>query len=125
MTTLYYYKGTPFDYEESFLPYEEGMKLGKEQIALGLRLSKLSLEEQAKIYLEQLNMIEDSIVKHSLPNGGNITKKVLVKVAKEMNMSVDKLYGLWCVNICSLLIMKKLKNDNMNGTMVINMTKKR
>jgi hypothetical protein len=101
------------------------MRGGKEQIALGLRLSKLSLEEQAKIYLGQLDMIELYIHKHSLSHGGNITKKVLVKVAKEMNMSIDKLYGLWCLNICSLLIMKKLENDDMNGTMVINMTKKR
>jgi hypothetical protein len=124
MTTIYYYKGTPFMYD-CMLPYEAGMKGGKEQIALGLRLSNLSLEEQATIYLAQLDMIENSFVKHSLSHGGNITKKVLVKVAKEMNMSIDKLYGLWCVNICSLLIMKKLENDDMNGTMVIGMNKKR
>jgi hypothetical protein len=124
MTTIYYYKGTPFSYD-CMLPYEEGMRGGKEQIALGLRLSKLSLEEQAKIYLEQLDLIESCFYKHSLSNGGNITKKVLIKVAKEMDMSIDKLYGVWCLNICSLLIMKKLKNDDMNGTMVIDMTKKR
>jgi hypothetical protein len=124
MTTLYYYKGTPFCNDWT-LPYEEGMKGGKEQIALGLRLSNLSLEEQAKIYLEQLDMIELCIHKHSLSHGGNITKKVIAKVANDMNMSADKLYAVWCLNICSLLIMKKLKNDDMNGTMVINMTKKR
>ena len=122
MPTLYFYKGTPFVYE-CMLPYDAAMTLGKEQIAGGLRLSNLSLEEQAKDYFQQLDIIESCLFKHS--KEGMMTNKCKAKVAKELNMSINKLYGLWCVNICSLLIMKKLVNDDMNGVINIEMSKKR
>jgi hypothetical protein len=117
MATLYFYKGTPFGQWEKTLSYENAMTGGKEQIALGLRRSGLSLEQQATEYLQQLDIIEDSFVKYA--KGGEITRKVIAKVAKAMDLSIDKLYAMWCINICSLLIMKKLENDNMNGIMTI------
>jgi len=120
--TLYFYKGTAFP-SNFELSQDIAMKMGKEQIAVGLRLSKLSLEEQAKTYLEQLDIIEACIFKHS--KDGIMTRKTNYKVSKELNMSLEKAYAMWCVNICSLLVMKKLNNDNMNGFMSMQMSKKR
>ena len=120
--TLYFYKGTPFAYE-CMLSQDNAMKLGKKQIALGLRLSGISLEQQAADYLKQLDTIEACLFKHS--KDGMMTNKCKVKVSKELGMSIDKLYDMWCVNICSLLIMNKLKNDDMNGFMSMQMSKKR
>jgi hypothetical protein len=122
MTTLYYYKGTPFVYD-CMLSQDNAMQLGKEQIALGLRLSGISLEQQATDYFQQLDIVETCLFKHS--KDGMMTNKCKVKVSKELGMSIDKLYGMWCVNICSLLIMKKLKDDDMNGIMSIQMSKRR
>lgn len=87
------------------------MALGKEQIANGLRMSGLGLEEQAKDYLEQLNIIEEQLYKYCNPSSESGYKKV----AKIVGMSPDEMYAMWCVNICSLLIMKKIPNDEMNG----------
>ena len=117
MTTMYFYKGTPFGQWEKMLSYDDAMAGGRAQIASGLRRANSSIEEQAEFYLQQLDSIEASFCRHA--KNGEITRKVLVKVAKEQNMSIDKMYALWCINICSLLILKKLKDDDMNGIMQI------
>ena len=117
MTTLYFYKGTAFPNNYFHLPYDKGMLMGKEQIAAGLRMVNLSIEEQSKDYFQQLDIIEQAILKHC--KDGLSTKKTLGKVAKELDHSIDSMYALWCVNICSLLIMKKLKNDDMNGLLTM------
>ena len=98
------------------------MLLGKEQIAAGMRLSNLSIEEQSKDYFQQLDIVEQAIFKHS--KGGVSSKKTAGKVAKELDQSIETLYAIWCVNICSLLIMKKLENDDMNGTITVCVSKR-
>ena len=113
MATLYFYKGTAFPNTNYHLPCDKAMLLGKEQIVAGMRMSNLSIEEQSKDYFQQLDMMEQAIFKNC--KDGFVTKKTLGKVAKELGQSIDTLYAMWCVNICSLLIMKKLENDNMNG----------
>ena len=98
------------------------MLLGKEQIVEGMRMSNLSIEEQSKDYFQQLDILEQTIFKHS--KGGLTTKKTLGKVAKELGQSIETLYAMWCVNICSLLVMKKLENDDMNGTITLCVAKR-
>jgi len=123
MTTLYFYKGTPFGQWEKQLSYKTAMAGGKAQIETGLRISKMSLEEQAVFYFQQLDCMEAAFCRHS--RNGEITRKAIVRVAKELDMSIDKLYATWCIDICSLLIMKKIKDDNMNGIMQMSMSKTR
>jgi hypothetical protein len=123
MTTLYFYKGTPFGQWEKQLSYKTAMAGGKAQIELGLRVTKMSLEEQSAFYFQQLDCMEAGFCRHA--RNGEITRKTIVKVAKEMDLSVDKLYSIWCINICSLLIMKKIKDDDMNGIMHMSMSKTR
>jgi hypothetical protein len=107
---LYFYKGTSFS--PVYIPLDKCMEAGKEQIVLGLRLSGMSLEEQAKLYLEQLDTIEACLFE-CCPEYMN--RKTARRVSVKLNMSIEKIYTMWSVNICSLLIMKKLKNDDMNG----------
>ena len=122
MATLYFYKGTAFPNTNYHLPCDKAMLLGKEQIVEGMRMSNLSIEEQSKDYFQQLDILERTIFKHS--KGGLTTKKTLGKVAKELGQSIETLYAMWCVNICSLLVMKKLENDDMNGTITVCVAKR-
>ena len=109
--TLYLYKGTAMPM--MWLNEEDAMKLAKEQLALGLRMSNISLAEQADDYRNQLNIIEDAMNKFCNPS----SKKGLKKVANSCNQSVKHLYTLWCINICCLLILKAIPDDNMFGIM--------
>jgi len=121
-TTLYFYKGTPFGGWEKQLDCDMAMLSAKAQLELGVRMS-MTLKEQAAAYLRQLDLMEASMCRHA--KMGDVTRKVLVKVAKDMDMSIDKMYAIWCVNICCLLIMKKLENDDMNGIMRMKLQKTR
>ena len=107
---LYFYKGTCW--APLHIPLSGCMQAGKEQIELGLRISGMSLDEQAKLYFEQLDQIENCLCKHA---PFHMDRKTERRVSKALNMSTDKIYMTWCINICSLLIMKKLQNDDMNG----------
>ena len=112
---MYFYKGTavmPNDYN---LPMEDAMALGKEQVANGLRMSGLSLEEQTKDYFKQLDTVEQLYYEHCNPS----TEEGFKKVCKIIGMPPDQVYALWCINICSLLVMKKLTNDDMNGVIAV------
>ena len=109
MPTLYFYKGTTMPMFA--LEQKDAFVLAKEQLALGLRMSNISLEDQAKDYFDQLNIIEEAMYKYC-----NVaSKEGFKKVSLVLNHSEEEIYSLWCINICCLLILKKIPDDNMNG----------
>jgi len=107
---LYFYKGT--SWSPLYISQADCMIAGREQIAAGLRLSGMSIEEQAKLYFQQLDTIEQCLC-DCAPVVMN--RKTARRVSAKLNMSIEKIYTMWAVNICSLLIMKKLNDDDKNG----------
>tara|TARA_R110002020_G_scaffold109601_1_gene253553 strand:- start:167 stop:481 length:315 start_codon:yes stop_codon:yes gene_type:complete len=101
---------------QMMLDEADAMKLAKEQLELGIRMSGMSLMEQKKDYLEQLEKIEDVMNKYC---NGVEAKKGMKKVSKILNHPIDHIYALWCINICCLLILKAIPDDDKNGIMNI------
>jgi hypothetical protein len=99
----------------TWLDEADAMKLAKEQLELGIRMSGMSLMEQKKDYFEQLELIEDTLNKYCNPS----SEKKMKKVSKILNKPIDDIYSLWCINICCLLILKAIPDDDMNGIMKI------
>ena len=115
---LYFYKGTAFPVIYYGLPVKEVMKHAHEMIVSFLK-DNMSLKKQVEIYKEQLDYIEGLMVKYANPT----TEEGMEKVASILGKDLHIIGGLWCVNVCALLKLKAIKNDNMNGiltTMKIN-----
>jgi hypothetical protein len=96
-----FYKGTPMDVLCNFDTIEEWnnfRKMLESCITSGLK-NGVSLKEQEKDYLEQLDIIEINCNRGHTPT-------------EEEQMT-------YCMNIACLIKMKKLKDDNMNGFVVI------
>ena len=110
--TLYFYKGTTFPY--MYIKEEEGMKWGKEQILRGQQ-ENISLKEQADLYRNQLDFIEDAMCKFCNPT----SERGLKKLAKKLKKDVHHLYAIWSMNICSLLILKGIPDDDKFGIFTI------
>ena len=85
-------------------------------ILLGMRQG-VSMKQQKADYIEQLDMMEHALV--TAANGGLLTKNAILKAAESVGQTADKFYYWWCLDICALIKMKVLKNDNMNGIMRI------
>ena len=109
---LYFYKGTAWPQYPS-LPVKEAMEKGKQMLVLGLK-NGLSLEAQVEIYKSQLDFIEGTMVKYANPT----TEKGMNKVASIINKDLDSIGYLWVANVCALLHLKKIQNDNMNGYLI-------
>ena len=73
----------------------------------------VTLDEQKKDYFEQLDLIEKVLCATS--NKGRIDEKTVKKACKLMKKDEDSVYIIWCLNICALLKLKAIKDDNMNG----------
>lgn len=115
--TQYFYKGTPFPRQG--LIEEEVMKSAREMIVLGLRTGH-SLKQQAKKYLAQLNFMEKTLCKYSTEPSFNKAMENVYKDIKNSSMNQgnpDLIYGIWSLNICALIIMKVLPDDDKNGIM--------
>ena len=109
---LYFYKGTAWP-QYPTLPVKEAMERGKKMLVLGLK-NGLSLEAQVEIYKSQLDIIEGTMVKYANPT----TEKGMNKVASILNTDLDSIGYLWVANICALLHLKKIQNDDMNGYLI-------
>jgi len=109
---LYFYKGTAWP-QYPTLPVKEAMERGKKMLVLGLK-NGLSLEAQAEIYKSQLDIIEGTMVKYANPT----TEKGMNKVASILNKDLDSIGAIWIANVCALLHLKKIQNDNMNGYLI-------
>jgi hypothetical protein len=110
---MFFYKGTAHpqvidapDVEESF------MTQANEMIILGMRQG-VSMKQQKTDYIEQLDIMEQALFKAA--NGKPLNKKTILKAAAAVGQTADEFYCLWCLNICALIKMKVLKDDNENG----------
>ena len=111
--SLYFYNGSSYPrmYEEC---PEELMKQAKYMIALGLRHG-VSMDEQTNDYFIQLGIMEDALLKYD----GNYTEKNMKKIADSLGQDEDKIFITWILNVCALVIMKRLPDNDMHGVMTI------
>jgi hypothetical protein len=114
---LFFYKGTAHPQVIDAPDVEEYlMKQANDMILLGMRQG-VSMKQQKADYIEQLDMMEQALVKAA--NGNPLNEKATLKAAKIVGQTADKFYYWWCLNICALIKMKVLKDDNDNGIMRI------
>ena len=119
--THFYYKGTTFpQYLKGENIAEDMKKTANEMIIMGLR-NNVSLEEQKKDYKEQLDMIEEvmcEIIGNKSTQNKKECKKYLNKIAEYIGEPIDDINSLWMLNICALLKLNVIEDDNMNGILV-------
>jgi phage regulator Rha-like protein len=114
---LFFYKGTSHPQVVDAPDVEEYiMKKANEMILLGMRHG-VSMKQQKADYIEQLDMMEHALF--TAANGGLLTKKAILKAAESVGQTADKFYYWWCLDICALIKMKAIKDDNENGIMRI------
>jgi hypothetical protein len=115
---LFYYKGTTYPLLIDAPNLQETMfNQAHEMIVRSLK-DGLSLEQQKKHYKENLDLWEQTLcdeAKEELINEAVINRAIV-----KLGFS-DRHYfmALWCLNICALLKLKVIKNDNNNGVLCI------
>lgn len=118
-TVLFFYKKTMFpqvvdapDVAEKFT------KTANEMIVNGLKHG-VSMEQQKEEYISQLDLMEEALT--STAGGGEMDGEtigramVMLGEAGLQMTDLQRFYNIWCLNICALLKMKAIKNDNDNG----------
>ena len=112
--TLYFYNGTCFPVS-SDCPHEQMMEKAKEMIVLGMRHG-VSMEEQKKDYKEQMDLMEKTLYDEA--RGKMIDELIIKRTMRKLGISkIEFFHSTWCLNICALLKMKVIENDENNGIM--------
>ena len=103
---------------------QTAFKFAEQKIGYGLELN-VGKEEQAKIYIDQLDTIEKVLVECG-NDINKVTKKLdsaellVLPIFQSLETPNDKnLYMIWVLNICALRIMNKIPNDNNNGCLTM------
>ena len=113
-SVLFFYNGTAFPQMVDAPDLEEKMiKNANEMIVLGLKHG-VSLEEQKKDYKEQLDLMEQTLcdtAQGKMMDDASIDRAWVILGLKDR----QHFYNLWCLDVCALLKMKVIKNDNENG----------
>ena len=119
---LFFYKGSTIPAACAGWEEEEiVMKLAKETIVRGLRDGK-SLEQQKADYVQQLDKLEQALQKSQ--KAGFMKHEMYKEACKSVDKMEDTFHALWSLNICALIILKVIKDDDdMNGVMKLNMCK--
>lgn len=124
--THFFYKGTTFPmFYQGKNVAEDMKKLANEMIIMGLR-HNVSLEEQKKDYKEQLDMIEEvlcEIIGKKSTKDIKQCKKYLKKIAEHFGKPIERIQSMWMLNICALLKLKVIEDDEMNGILVAKLIK--
>ena len=110
--TLFFWKGTAFPIKNSICDKTFGMKAGKAQYELGL-VHGVSKHQQIINYRQQLDSIEKEL------NDINGDGRILKNCPWVKRLGENYVYCLWVQNICSLLYVGDIVNDDMNGVMSI------
>lgn len=114
--SLFFYKGTPFPRILKGPNMDvKMMKDANEMIVLGLQ-NNVSIEQQKKDYLNQLNTMEQALCNTSnnkIMDENTINKAMVICGLK----SLDQFNSIWCLNICALLKLKVIEDDYNNGIM--------
>ena len=112
-SALFFYKGTAFPtLIHTANPVKDMRERANEMIILGMKHG-ITLDEQKKDYFEQLDLIEETLCETS--NKGRIDEKTIKRACKLLGEDTDSVYITWCLNICALLKLKAIKDDEMNG----------
>ena len=111
---LFYWKGTAFPQCIMDSDVEYFLKNGEEMVKNGLMFGE-DINTQIQDYTCQLDMIEELICKYCNP----VTKQGLDHISRETGEDIDHLNVLWALNICALLHLGVIENDNLNGYMVL------
>ena len=106
---LFYYKGTCFPITTQPHLLDNFAECALSMIKDGLKMGD-SLEEQKKYYKEQLDTIENTLCK---------TNNDPIKASFILNKEIELLQSTWILNILALLKLKVIKNDEMNGYLII------
>jgi len=112
--TLYFYNGTTFPKLIKTDSEEYIMKNAKLMIKAGLK-AKVSIETQIQDYRDQLIMIEKLLYQHCNP----YTKNGMDIIERTLNDDVDSIMIVWMLDICALLHLGVIKNDNQNGILKV------
>ena len=113
-TTLYYFNGTTFPAVIKTNTEEYTFKMAKEMIKAALK-DRLSKEEQIQAYMNQLIMLEKLLYQHCNP----YTKNGMDVICRTLDMNEKKVMCWWNVDVCALLLLGAIKNDNNNGILNI------
>ena len=119
-----YYKGTSMTLTfNNKQKCDEFKQICESQILLGLRTG-VSIPTQIADYFEQLNLMEQYLFDDERVYGSPLTKKeekkYELRFSTRFNMNMEKFQSLWFANVASLLKLKQLKDDDMNGFMILN-----
>ena len=115
----FYYKGTAHPVVVDIPDLDVYMmKMANKMIVDGMKCGD-SIEKQKIYYKEQLDYWEKTIYEQA--SGGEITEDVLERVANILKISKDSFYNMWCLNICALLKLKVINDDNNNGILCVRM----
>ena len=112
MTTLFFFNGTSFPMSGN--SEKDGFDMGRKQLMDGVKAG-YSLPNQAEFILKQLKQMEGLLFKHANPS----TEQGMNTISRLLNTPLDNLYSLWTMNVCALLILKKIHNDENNGILTI------
>jgi hypothetical protein len=104
---LFFYKGTTFPHVNDLPNWgEKMMEAANEMIVKGLS--------------DGVNLMEQSICEAG--QGRDMTDQIFEKANELMGnpfQNLDDFHYTWCLNICALLKMKVIENDNKNGIFVM------
>ena len=115
----FYYKGTAHPVVVDIPDLDVYMmKMANKMIVDGMKCGD-SIEKQKIYYKEQLDYWEKTIYEQA--SGGEITEDVLERVSNILKISKDSFYNMWCLNICALLKLKVINDDNNNGILCVRM----
>lgn len=110
--TLYYFNGSTFPMFKIADTYDYFNKQSVEMIKMGIKTG-VSKEEQIQDYKNQLSMIETLLYQHCNP----YSEQGMKFICEFLEEKEEKIYIVWCLNICALLNLNALTNDNDNGVL--------
>jgi len=92
------------------------MENAKEMIVLGMKHG-VSMEQQKKDYKDQMDLMEKTLFDEA--KGKMMDKHIIKRAMRKLGISdIEYFCSTWCLNICALLKMKVIENDENNGMLV-------
>jgi hypothetical protein len=116
-SVLFFYKGTAFPQIVDIPNLVEKMtKSSNDMIIRGIK-NGFTIEQQKKDYKEQLDLWEQTLCVEA--KGMEMDDDSIDRAMVSMGFDNRQMfYSMWCLNICALLKMKVINNDNENGILI-------
>ena len=123
-TIMAFYKGTALTMALNVnIKYPEIRKMWEEQIVCGLRCGE-KLKDLIELYKGQLDAIEEAWFTSEKLFAKDIDKRIkFVETVCSTHSfgTFNEITVLWCMNIASLIKLKAIECDDMNGFVVLTM----